>query len=476
MNFSNLSVNLTKNLKTETKKNEGIFFTHPIIVSEMITYIKTYFKKDSLSILEPSCGSGEILTQLIDSFPNSHITGVEKNEHIFRSITSDKKMKGKVDFVNKDFMRVEKGKYDLIIGNPPYFVIDKGIYEEYDSYFNGRPNIFGMFIIHSLKKLNKGGILAFVIPNSIFNCSYYKGVRKYIYENYKVLNIVECGEGGFIETEQKTNVIYIMSSDDLESNIDFYFMFEDNYIINTKENISTMKEIQNKTTTLEKMNFSVFNGNLVWNQEKDCLTNDMDNIRVIYSSDITENVLKELNKNYIDNKWNDYEDKLKNNPTKKSIKDKISKKHYVYKNKLFRKHALPKLIKHLEKTLIEEEKLKGLTGNKLLKQQEKIDNMKSKDFEKEIQYGMLLVINRGYGNTDYNLNYAMVDIDEGYYLENHVLGIKYNGSITKEELSKYYNSIIKSFQDERTLSFLNSCMGNNAVNTTELEKLLPIFI
>ena len=51
MNFSNLSVNLTKNLKTETKKNEGIFFTHPTIVSEIISYIKTYFEKDSLSIL-----------------------------------------------------------------------------------------------------------------------------------------------------------------------------------------------------------------------------------------------------------------------------------------------------------------------------------------------------------------------------------------------------------------------------------------
>ena len=52
---------------------------------------------------------------------------------------------------------------------------------------------------------------------------------------------------------------------------------------------------------------------------------------------------------------------------------------------------------------------------------------------------------------DYNLNYAIVDIDEGYYLENHVLGIKYNGTITKEELSKYYNSIIKSFQDDKNI-------------------------
>ena len=48
------------------------------------------------------------------------------------------------------------------------------------------------------------------------------------------------------------------------------------------------------------------------------------------------------------------------------------------------------MVKHLEKTLIEEEKLKQLTGNKYLKQQEKIDKMKSKEFEsKEMQYGCL---------------------------------------------------------------------------------------
>ena len=77
----------------------------------------------------------------------------------------------------------------------------------------------------------------------------------------------------------------------------------------------------------------------------------------------------------------------------------------------------------------------------------------------------------------YKLNYTIVDdIDGGYYLENHVLGIKYNGLITKEELLIQYNNIIKSFQDERTIEFLQSCMGNNAMNTTELEKLLPIFI
>ena len=273
-----------------------------------------------------------------------------------------------------------------------------------------------------------------------------------------------------------------MSSNENSVNTDFCFMFEDNYILNTKENIRKMKDIQNTSTTLKEMGFSVFNGNLVWNQEKDCLTNDMNDTQLIYSSDITENKLKELNKEYIDNVWVGYEEKLKVDPTQKSIKTKISKKHYINTEKLFRKHVLPRMVKHLEKTLIEEEKLKQLTGSKYLKQQEKIDCMKSKEFEeKEIQYGPLLIINRGYGNADYNLNYAIVDIDGGYYLENHVLGIRYSGAkqggsmYTREELLFHYKNIVKSFQDKRTMDFLESCMGNNAVNTNELEKLLPIF-
>ena len=103
--------------------------------------------------------------------------------------------------------------------------------------------------------------------------------------------------------------------------------------------------------------------------------------------------------------------------------------------------------------------------------------MKSKEFEpKEIQYGCLLIINRGYGNSEYTLNYTIVDnIEGGYYLENHVLGIRYNGLITKELLLVHYNNIIKSFQDARTIEFIQYCMGNNAMNTTELQKLLPIF-
>ena len=46
--------------------------------------------------------------------------------------------------------------YDLIIGNPPYFVCKKeSIPKQYLKHISGRPNMFGLFILHSLSKLKK---------------------------------------------------------------------------------------------------------------------------------------------------------------------------------------------------------------------------------------------------------------------------------------------------------------------------------
>ena len=140
MVFSDLSLKLTKEIDSNIKKNEGIFFTPPEIVSHMIDYIKCHVKCDP-KILEPSFGSGEILTKLIDTFPKSTITGVEKNKEIYDTVVNGLSTDKRVNYINSDFLEYKSNDYDLIVGNPPYFVLEKGIYEEYDCYFSGRPNI-----------------------------------------------------------------------------------------------------------------------------------------------------------------------------------------------------------------------------------------------------------------------------------------------------------------------------------------------
>ena len=64
-------------------------------------------------------------------------------------------------------------KFNIIIGNPPYFVMKKSNVEsKYNSYFSGRPNIFVLFIIKSLELLENNGILAFVPQQRFLNCLY----------------------------------------------------------------------------------------------------------------------------------------------------------------------------------------------------------------------------------------------------------------------------------------------------------------
>ena len=95
--------------------------------------------------------------------------------------------------------------YDLIIGNPPYFVCKKtDIPTAYHEFCTGRPNIFGLFIIHSLSMLKPEGILAFIIPTSFLNSLYYAPIRNYIKKTCLILDIIDFKEyNNFIDINSK---------------------------------------------------------------------------------------------------------------------------------------------------------------------------------------------------------------------------------------------------------------------------------
>ena len=48
--------------------------------------------------------------------------------------------------------------------------------------------------------------------------------------------------------------------------------------------------------------------------------------------------------------------------------------------------------------------------------------------------------------------------------------------MSNAELISLYEKIIKSFENEKTKEFIKLYFGNNAINTTEINYMLPIFI
>jgi type I restriction-modification system DNA methylase subunit len=420
MEYSNLSKTITKDLSKQEKKDNGIYFTPPTTILKSIEILKPYIK-DNMKALEPSCGSCEYINLLHEHNKTIQITGIEYSEKIFQKINATQVEN--ITLINCDFLNYNSTeRFDMIFGNPPYFVVKKkenkktknsekkensikeyDIPEEYCNYFDGRPNIFILFIIKSLGLLNENGILSFVLPNSFTNCLYYDKLRKYIYENFKIIELLDCSSDKYLETKQDT-ILFIIQKQKPQKreNDEFVIHIQEYTFMNTKTNILRLRELYKNSTTLHKLDFKVCVGNVVWNQCKDILTNDETKTRLIYSSDIENNSI--VKKDYSNNE---------------------AKKNYIDKP--------------------------GIRDT-------------------------MLVINRGYGVGNYTFSYCLIDVDFNYLIENHLICIKYEKNLKKNELVEFYNKIIKSLENDKTKEFINIYFGNNAINTTELNCILPIYI
>jgi tRNA1(Val) A37 N6-methylase TrmN6 len=395
--FSNLSKTITNKMKKIDKKKNGIFFTPPKTINYNLDLLKPYIN-DIKNVLEPSCGSCEYVLKLNKKWNHLKINGIEFNKTIYDSI---KHLScNNIKLYNEDYLEYDTTtKYDLIIGNPPYFVMKKNeVSKDYYDYFNGRPNIFIIFIIKSLNLLNKDGLLSFVLPKNFLNCLYYDKTRKFINKNFKIINIIECDDD-YIETKQDTIIVIIQNNNNTIGNKEYVLNINNYTIFGPKLNISALNKLYENSTTLCNMNFNVNVGNVVWNQCKSILTENISKTRLIYSSDI-------LNSNLIIKKYKN--------------KD---KKNYIDK--------------------------KGETDT-------------------------ILVINRGYGVGDYKFIYCLIKGCE-YLIENHLVCIRYKDKLPDKDLILLYKKIINSFENEKTKEFIKLYFGNNAINTTEINHILPIY-
>jgi adenine-specific DNA-methyltransferase len=397
--YSDLTLKITKGLSKAEKKEFGFFVTPPSIIDILIERTAKHTSNVS-RILEPSCGSCEIVNALIESgkYPTVVVDAVEFNQKVFDSI-KELTFKTPVTLIHQDFLTYENGKYDLIIGNPPYFVMPKeDVPENYQEFVVGRPNIFGIFIIHALSMLSENGILSFIIPKSFLNASYYSKIRDYIHSTFTIIDIIDFEDNNdFLETQQATLGLIIQKKHSIVvSESKFSIRLGEHYVFT--ENSENLKKLFEGSSTLKELGFSVKTGNVVWNQHKAKLTSDNKKTLLIYNTNIEGSQIVE---------------KTFNNDEKKQYID--------------------------------------IEGQK----------------------GIVLVVNRGNGNSAYKLTYSLVNLGERKYLvENHLNVIVYNG--TEDPVEKY-NQIVRSFQDPRTAKFIKIFLGNNGLSKSELESIFPIY-
>lgn len=294
------------------------------------------------------------------------INGIEFIEPVYNSVKNLAQQN--ITIKNQDYLTFSSDiQYDLIIGNPPYYVMKKAqVNSIYHPYFDVRPNIFILFIIKSLGLLNTNEILSFVLPKNFINCLYYDKTRNYISKNYQILDIIYCNDK-YIETEQET-IILIVKNQSIINNSDFVKKINKYTVFGSKSDLVNLETVYKNYKTLGEMGFLVNVGTVVWDQCKDILTDSGEDTRLIYSSNVKNNTLS--------------------------------------------LYEFPKLIKK--------------KGSKEL-----IVNPKKNYIKKKGVRGPLLVINRWYGVGEYQFNYCLIDMPKRFLIENHLMVIKFNKKYQK---------------------------------------------
>ncbi|MDO8613452.1 MAG: N-6 DNA methylase [Dehalococcoidia bacterium] len=114
---------------------------------------------------------------------------------------------------------MERGGFDIIIGNPPYVRIqtlprdEVGYYNEKYEAATGSYDIYALFVERGLHLLRPGGLLGFIIPNKFMQAAYGKGLRSVLSDGNAVSKIVDFGDAQIFETGTNYTCLLFLKSE-----------------------------------------------------------------------------------------------------------------------------------------------------------------------------------------------------------------------------------------------------------------------
>jgi len=250
------------------RKTTGEFFTPIQIVDYMLKSVGYTAQQDieNKKLIDLSCGSGSFLIRAVNilleklrkqtkSKKNLELTPKEAEEiinkvkkriygvdinpvacvlcHInlyftlfglFKIIVAKNKDYSIPEFniLNKNTLQYNfKDKYDYVVGNPPYLFIraipqnHRKLIERLPLETNkGQYDFYQLFIEIGIIILEEGGILGYIVPDSLLALSNRKIIRNYIYHSTKIKEICDLGLG--FKEPVVSNVIIVLQKDSNE--------------------------------------------------------------------------------------------------------------------------------------------------------------------------------------------------------------------------------------------------------------------
>lgn len=203
-------------------------FTAKLLLSE--TTFNIFDSKNNVTVLDPACGEGMLLKEFNREFRIHHNTpihsvGVDIEEEVIHN--NKKSYNDTYQFICKNTIipsnkltAISYWKHEIktpsfIIANPPWS--SKKIFSKSDlsragyEFYTGQYDSYVLFIELCLKLVKKDGMLAFIIPDSLFSGEN-KMLREYLLKHTQIRVIARLGEKLFPHINRATSVIILKNS------------------------------------------------------------------------------------------------------------------------------------------------------------------------------------------------------------------------------------------------------------------------
>ena len=200
--------------------NRGQVFTPPFLATWTAQVLADGLPKDQpVSILDPACGDGALLTAIKRTIPHATLYGADIDPEVAQ-VASDRlngaanvhtvDMLGSIEFAAKRL-----GLVDALICNPPWGadvpVRTADLRASGFTLANGQYDSWGLFVEASFRLLKAGGLAVFILPDAIF-LPEHAPVRLLLGWRSTLDLIARLGEGLFKGVYRGTTVIAFRNS------------------------------------------------------------------------------------------------------------------------------------------------------------------------------------------------------------------------------------------------------------------------